>query len=221
MQVRKMKYKCLVLDHDDTVVNSAATINYPAFMNVLKHLRPGFNLTLDEYIRYNFEPGFNSLCRDMLHFTDQEMQYQTDNWLKYVMEHTPPIFEGIDKILWRFHKEGGHICVVSHSMKENIVRDYNGNSLPTPDMIFGWDMLPEQRKPSIWPIGQILERLFLKPEELVMIDDLKPGKIMADNAGIDFIGAGWAHSIPEISSYMKRECQHYCSSVSELEQYIF
>jgi len=119
-----MKYKCLVLDHDDTVVNSTATVNFPSFMNVLKKLRPGFSLTLDEFLRYNFEPGFSSFCR-------------------------------------------------------------------------------------------------LKPEDLVMIDDLKPGKIMADNSGIDFIGAGWAHSIPEITSYMKRECQHYCTSVTELEQYIF
>jgi hypothetical protein len=54
-----------------------------------------------------------------------------------------------------------------------------------------------------------------------MIDDLKPGKVMADNAGINFIGAGWAHSIPEIVSYMKSECKFYCSTVKELENYIF
>ena len=27
-----MKYKCLVLDHDDTVVNSTATIHFPSFI---------------------------------------------------------------------------------------------------------------------------------------------------------------------------------------------
>ena len=27
-----MKYKCLVLDHDDTVVDSTASIHYPAFL---------------------------------------------------------------------------------------------------------------------------------------------------------------------------------------------
>jgi phosphoglycolate phosphatase/pyrophosphatase PpaX len=149
------------------------------------------------------------------------MYYQTENWLKYVRAHSPQIFKGIDKILWRFYNDGGHICVVSHSMNENILRDYRNNDLPMPDMVFGWDMLPEQRKPSVWAIEQIIERLSLKPADLVMIDDLKPGKVMADNAGIDFIGAGWAHSIPEIVSYMKAECKLYCSSVKELENYIF
>ena len=35
-----MRYQCLVLDHDDTVVNSTATINYPAFVQTLQKLRP-------------------------------------------------------------------------------------------------------------------------------------------------------------------------------------
>ena len=216
-----MKYKCLVLDHDDTIVNSTETVNFPSFLNVLKKLRPEFSLTLDEFLHYNFDPGFSSFCRDILHFTEEEMQYQTEQWLKYVMLHTPPMFEGISEILWRFHKAGGIICVVSHSMTENILRDYQVNHLPTPEMIYGWDLPPEQRKPSIWAIEQILERFNLKPQDLVMIDDLKPGKMMAENAGIDFIGAGWSHAIPEISFYMKTECRYYCTSVSELEQFIF
>ena len=31
-----MKYKCLVFDHDDTVVNSTATIHHPCFAEYLK-----------------------------------------------------------------------------------------------------------------------------------------------------------------------------------------
>ena len=30
-----LKYPCLVLDHDDTVVASEATVNYPCFVEVL------------------------------------------------------------------------------------------------------------------------------------------------------------------------------------------
>ena len=48
-----MKYKCLVLDHDDTIVNSTATIHYPAFIESLKILRPHLTLTLEEYFYYN------------------------------------------------------------------------------------------------------------------------------------------------------------------------
>ena len=63
-----------------------------------------------------------------------------------------------------------------------------------------------------------MDKLHLKPQELVMVDDLKPGKDMADAVGVDFIAAGWAHQIPEIQTFMKRECQTYCGSVKELER---
>ena len=88
-----MRYQCLVLDHDDTVVNSTATINYPAFVQTLQKLRP---------------------------------------------------------------------------------------------------------------------------EQLVVIDDLKPGKDMADRAGVDFIAAGWTHTVPHIIETMQRICPHYCRTVAEL-----
>ena len=45
-----MKYKCLVLDHDDTIVNSTPTVNFPAFKKCLAKLRPDVNLALEEYI---------------------------------------------------------------------------------------------------------------------------------------------------------------------------
>ena len=35
-----MRYKCLVLDHDDTLVNSTATIHFPCFCEFLKEVRP-------------------------------------------------------------------------------------------------------------------------------------------------------------------------------------
>ncbi|WP_270639437.1 hypothetical protein [Longibaculum muris] len=70
-----MKYKCLVLDHDDTIVNSTATIHYPAFIESLKILRPHLTLTLEEYFYYNFEPGFSAFCHDVLHLTQEEMEF--------------------------------------------------------------------------------------------------------------------------------------------------
>ncbi len=38
-----MKYPCLVMDHDDTVVNSSATIQYPCNLEYLKLYRHGMN----------------------------------------------------------------------------------------------------------------------------------------------------------------------------------
>ena len=35
-----MHYRCLVLDHDDTVVRSAETVNYPALVEKLRRDHP-------------------------------------------------------------------------------------------------------------------------------------------------------------------------------------
>ena len=37
--MKNMKYKCLVLDHDDTTVNSTPCIHYPAFLKILEEIR--------------------------------------------------------------------------------------------------------------------------------------------------------------------------------------
>ena len=35
-------------------------------------------------------------------------------------------------------------------------------------------------------------------------------------AGVDFIAAGWAHTVPHIIETMQRICPHYCRTVAEL-----
>ena len=61
-----LRYRCLVLDHDDTTVNSTATVHYPAFVEFMKIYRPDLSMTLEEYFRYNFDPGvidlFTKIC---------------------------------------------------------------------------------------------------------------------------------------------------------------
>lgn len=76
-------------------------------------------------------------------------------------------YPGIREILQRHKKRAGRIAVVSHSMRENIERDYRENDLPEPDVIFGWEQPPEQRKPYTWPLEQIMERFSLAPQELL------------------------------------------------------
>lgn len=216
-----MKYKCLVLDHDDTIVDSTATIHHPAFVDFLKMIKSDKTVTLTEYFEYGFDPGFHDFCMKIIGLTAEEMDMELEQWKEYVAYHIPHVYPGIKDILWKFKENGGYICVSSHSLSENILRDYKANNLPMPDMIFGWDEEPQNRKPSSYALKQIMRKLDLKPEELVMIDDLKPGKDMADACHIDFIGAGWAHSIPKIENYMRDNCQIYCKCVNDLNKYLF
>ena len=59
-----MKYKCLVFDHDDTVVNSTATIHHPCFQLFLEKYFPGRSCSLEHYFLKNFSPGFLEMCRE-------------------------------------------------------------------------------------------------------------------------------------------------------------
>ena len=66
-----------------------------------------------------------------------------------------------------------------------------------------------------------MKRFDLKPSEVIVVDDLKPGYDMARGAGVDFAAAGWAYDIPEIEDYMRKNCDFYLKSVEELNRLLF
>lgn len=216
-----MKYPCLVLDHDDTVVDSTATVHFPCFCEFLARYYPHAHYTLKEYLVKNFHPGVLSLFRDELGMDDAMLAEEHRFWDAYVQDHVPSTFEGMRELLWRQKEAGGRICVVSHSISGNIRRDYEKNGLPEPDMVFGWDSPIEQRKPNPYPLERIMERFGLQPSQLLMIDDLKPGYDMARACGVPFAAAGWAYNIPEIEEFMRQNCDDYFATVAELSSYLW
>lgn len=219
--VIRMKYKCLILDHDDTVVDSTATIHYPAFLEALKLLRPQTTISLEDYFRENFDPGFIPYCTQKLGMNEQEMEIELQCWKDYVSKHTATAYLGIREIIEQQKADGGYVCVVSHSYDFNIKRDYEANNLPMPDMIFGWECPPEQRKPNTYALEVIADKYKLKPEEMIVIDDLKPGYDMAKSFGSPFAGAGWANDIPEIREFMKKNSDFYFSKIEKLKEFLF
>ena len=217
----QLKYKCLVLDHDDTVVNSTATVHYPCFVEYMEKYQPQVHLTLEEYLRYNFDPGVVPMFTEICCLTVEEMEHEERYWKEYVRHHVPKAYPGIREILLEQKKRGGKVCVVSHSFTENILRDYRENDLPEPDMIFGWESPPEQRKPSVYPLEQIMKAFSMKPEELLVVDDLKPGYDMAKAAGVPFAAAGWANDIESIEQFMRKNCGLYFKKVKSLWDWLF
>ena len=218
-----MKYKCLILDHDDTVVNSTATIHFPCFMQYLSerypHLYP--NYTLESYFIKNFHPGVVALFKDEIGLSDEELAEEEAYWEKYVESHIPKAYDGIGEIIAEFRRRGGRIVVDSHSFKKYIERDYRANSLPEPDLIYGWDIPKENRKPSPYTVIKTLELYGLSPDEVIVVDDLKPGYDMARGAGVHFAAAGWAYDVPEIEDFMRKNCDFYLKTVKELEELLF
>lgn len=215
-----MRYPCLVVDHDDTVVDSTATVHFPCFKQYTAEYYPHADYDLRRYIKENFDPGIVALFRS-LGMGDAELRHEEQYWNAYVKEHTPPVYDGMREILIEHKQRGGVLCVVSHSYTENILRDYRENDLPTPDMVFGWESPVSERKPNPYPLLRIMERYGFAPDELLMLDDLKPGYDMARAASVPFAAAGWSNDIPEIGDFMKNNCDFYFKTVSKFGKWFF
>ena len=216
-----VRYRCLVFDHDDTTVNSTSTIHYPCFVEFMKQKRPSLRYTLEEYVRYNFDPGVIPFFRDICGLTEAELLEEQEYWFAYAGRHVSDAFPGIRELMLRQKQAGGLIAVVSHSYADNILRDYAHNDLPTPDVLFGWEQPREERKPSPVPLKRIMERFGLRPEELLVIDDLKPGLDMARAAGVPFAAAGWCFHIPENETVMRTHADFYFDTVEALQRHCF
>lgn len=216
-----MRYRCLVFDHDDTTVNSTATIHHPCFERFLSDYYPGKHCSLEEYFIKNFSPGFLPMCRNEYGMDEQMIELEGQYWKEYVKTRIPKAYPGIRELMERQKTEGGLTAVISHSFRENILRDYAANGLPEPDLIFGWEMPADKRKPSPWPLQEVLKRLDLRAKEVLMIDDLKPGYDMARACGVPFAAVGWSNNISVIESFMREHCRLYFKKVSELSDYLF
>lgn len=214
-----MRFPCLVLDHDDTIVNSTATVHYPSFVEYMKIHFPQVDYSLDDYFRKNFDPGVVEMFRE-IGMDDAMMLDEQEFWNEYVQHHIPKSYPGIRELLWEQKNAGVKLCVISHSYSKNILRDYRENGLPEPDMVFGWECPREERKPNPHAVFEIMKRCGFKPEELLIIDDLKPGYDMAKAAGVKFAAAGWANDIPEIESFMRANSDLYFKTVSEFKAYL-
>ena len=138
-----MKYRCLVFDHDDTTVNSTATIHHPCFERFLQDYFPERSCSLEEYFLKNFSPGFVPMCREEYGMDDETLALETEYWQEYVRDRIPEAYPGIREIMLQQKQNGGLIAVISHSYRHNILRDYAANGLPVlmiDDLKPGFDM---------------------------------------------------------------------------------
>jgi phosphoglycolate phosphatase/pyrophosphatase PpaX len=217
-----LKYPCLILDHDDTVVQSEKTIGYPFFCRILSEFRPGETISLGDYVRDCHNYGFAEMCKRRWNFTDKEQSDEYRRWMDYVKTHIPDAYPGIGDVIRRQKEEGGLICVVSQCSQEHIHRDYLAHFGMLPDEVYGWDLAPEQRKPSPWSLEQIMEKYDLSPAELLVVDDMKAAVSMARAAGTQIAFAGWGRTdFPEITAEMTALCDYSFYSTEEFEKFLF
>lgn len=217
-----MKYKCLVLDHDDTAVKSTPELHYPAFCEIMEILRPDHEgYSLAQFAHLCSDPGFETFCRNELAFTDEDMQAEYEIWKRYISDKTPAFYDGFLDMVREFKRRGGYVCVISLSENTEIIRHYRENGVEL-DLVFGWECPEPQRKPNPYPLQQVLKALKLNPSDCLVVDDLKLGYDMAKACGADFAAAGWSHELfPAAGAFMREHAAHYFATVAELTDYIF
>ena len=217
-----LKYPCLVLDHDDTVVQSMKTLSYPFFLYILEQFRPGSFMSFENYVCDCHQLGFADLCRKRFGFTDAELKKEHTLWMDYVLSHTPDAYPGIGNVIRRQKEESGIVCVVSHSSSANILRDYDTHFGIRPDAIYGWDLPEEQRKPNPYPLLDIMVRYNLTPQELLVVDDMKLAWKMANPLGVQVAYAGWTGmGVEAIAREMENLCDYTFDSIAKFEEFLF
>ncbi len=217
-----LKYPCLVLDHDDTVVQTEKTIGYPYFCYILDQFRPGETISFSDYVHDCHNVGFAEMCRSRWQFTAQEQKDEYQGWMDYVMTHIPDAFPGIGNVIRRQKEEGGLICVVSHSSVVNITRDYKVLFGLQPDAIYGWDYPEELRKPNPFPLEDIMRKYRLSPKDLLVVDDMKLAWRMAHPLGVETAFAAWGKKdFPELAEEMRSICEYSFDSTEDLEKFLF
>ncbi len=217
-----LKYKCLVLDHDDTVVQTERYIGYPYFRDFLAEIRPGTNLSFEQYVKDCNNMVFADVCRLCWNMTDEEQAQEYQGWKAYYRDNPHPIFPGIEKIIARQKAEGGLICVVSLSRKDDILRDYDEHFGIRPDAVYDNDVPSHMRKPSPWPLEDIMENFSLKPEEILVVDDMKLAWMMANPLHVPVAYAAWSkEEFPELTQEMRTLCDFTFDTTQQLYSFLF
>ena len=217
-----MRFKCLVLDHDDTVVQTEKTMGYPYFRDHIHRIRPRKTLTYEEYVADCNNMIFADMCRQKWNFTDEELLEEYTGWKAYSRVNIPALCEGMDTVIQKHKAQGGILCVSSLSTKEIIERDFMHYIGFLPDAIYDNDLPSHLRKPNTYALDRIMEEFQLSPSDILMVDDMKPGWQMAHNAGVASGFAGWSKwDFPELTREMQNLCDYSFSSPKDLEEFLF
>ncbi len=223
IQKTGLRYRCLLIDHDDTAVDSLSVVHYPAHLEALATLRPGRAApTKEQFLLHNFHGIMDYLVGE-LGMNSDELAQEFVIWRRWTTSRTPPFFPGFLELLEDYRIRGGKVAVISHSEKDVIESHYRTARQPPflPDLVFGWDHDELRRKPSPWPVQEALRELGIGPAEALILDDLKPGILMSRATGVPAAAAGWSHRVPEIETCMRANAVAYFPRIDDLRRFLF
>lgn len=216
----KLRKKCIILDHDDTVINSQESIHYPLFVAVLKELRPHVvPIDFQTFIDLSNRFGFTKMCRIVYQFTPEDIHYEYNHWKKHSAQMLAPTFIGLEPILRQFVQAKGIIIVYTMNSYHNVLSDYARLFNFVPDAIIAHDQFAYLRKPYRISLLQTLSELQLSVKDCVLVDDSPLMCTLKDRLNIDFLAANWAKSAQPL--WMHRNDIIKLDTPHELAHYLF
>lgn len=215
-----MKFKCLVLDYDNTLVATVPELQYPALKYAYE--ANGFSgcPDLKDYLAIDFEVGIREYIK-----TDHPDVWEkmTNDFINHIFSSRSPPYEGLKDILFKFAQAGGELFVASNSDVAIIESFWHYNGLPEISGIFGWNMGREYRKPNSKSLEDILKITKFEKKNVLVLDDRESGVEMAKSLGIRSAVAGWGLVYEKGFEWMKNNsgADYFLSEVSELETLLF
>ena len=226
-----IRYKAIMIDHDDTTVDSTPKINYLSYVNfcntIMKDRTYYTMLNLQQWYELLWEDKYYDHIKNVMKLEKHELDLEYDMWLEFIKDKHPTFFPGFHEMLVEYKKRGGIIAIVSHCDEVAIRRHYaeyqceNENDRIVPDIVYGYIKgKPELNKPNVYPVEDFKKKFNLKNEDICVIDDLSPGLIMGNNAGIDSIGVVYGEGHETIADKIKEISKYVFDSVDELSNFL-
>jgi len=189
-----MKYKGLLLDFDDTMVESTESIHYPIYVDCLKKMKPHMTpVSIKEWFWLNHEPGISAFLRQI--YNEEEMVEEYNFWKESVAKYPlPKLYPGILEFAKDFQSQGGKIAILSLGQKPQIEQTCAEHGL-TVDYISGWTDDETKRKPNAYPALEAMREMGVQPEQCLLVDDLSPGLKMAQKVGVKACLATWINPV--------------------------
>ncbi|ELP95095.1 hypothetical protein EIN_254290 [Entamoeba invadens IP1] len=217
-----IRYKAIVIDHDDTAFDSTPSVHYPAYVRYCEEKMPkDFKmLTLEGWYEMLWHSDISVYQKEVMKLTPEEQKIEFFMWKEFVGRFTPNMFPGFLEFLKEFRRRGGIIAVCSHSTQDDIERNYARYNFQ-PEVIYGYSREhPEMCKPYTYPIENLKEKYHLEAKDIAMIDDLSPGFQMAKKCGVDCIGVIYGKGHDTIKGEIAKTCKKTFDTVEGLKEYI-
>lgn len=179
-----MKYKALIFDIDNTLVNTL-DMNMIPLQKIIREEK-GEEWTLEEVYHFASYPGMKVM--EELEVNNPGEVYA--RWVKYVNEYQASPYEGMNDVLKTLHKKL-RFSVVSSKNKKQYDIDVVSLGLDDYMEVVVLEDDTSKHKPDPEPLLLCMERLGLNKEDVIYIGDAYSDLLASRNAGIDFAFAKW------------------------------